>query len=211
MNLPTSYQGFVPLPSGEALRVAWPTLNRNLPVAPGKFFARTRVNPDYGKPGWTRDCGKRFHRGCDIAPVHATPTGRTTVVEFTDCATGTDFASAEPTFVPHDEVFCVCDGIVVEAVTDAMASDFGRHVMIEHRWPRSGAIFYTLYAHLAEVVVSTSSLIIHPSFLLGCMGQTSRSADARNWMQIAPHLHFEVRDAAGRAYDPVEFLQRYGD
>jgi murein DD-endopeptidase MepM/ murein hydrolase activator NlpD len=41
------------------------------------------------------------------------------------------------------------------------------------------------------------------------MGQTSRSADARNWMAIAPHLHFEVRDADGHAYDPVEFLKRF--
>ena len=40
------------------------------------------------------------------------------------------------------------------------------------------------------------------------MGQTARSADARNWMAIAPHLHFEVRDAEGRAYEPVEFLKR---
>ena len=45
---------------------------------------------------------------------------------------------------------------------------------------------------------------------LGRMGQTSRSADARNWMLVAPHLHFEVRDAAGKAYDPVEFLHRFG-
>jgi murein DD-endopeptidase MepM/ murein hydrolase activator NlpD len=28
-------------------------------------------------------------------------------------------------------------------------------------------------------------------------------------MAIAPHLHFEVRDAEGRAYEPVEFLKRF--
>ena len=44
---------------------------------------------------------------------------------------------------------------------------------------------------------------------LGVMGQTSRSADARNWMAVAPHLHFEVRNAAGESYDPVEFLSRF--
>jgi hypothetical protein len=80
--------GFVPLPAAELLRIAWPTPNHNLIAAPDRFFARTRANPDYGKPGWTRDCGKRFHRGCDIAPVHLTPTGKTTRVTFTDCATG---------------------------------------------------------------------------------------------------------------------------
>jgi hypothetical protein len=28
-------------------------------------------------------------------------------------------------------------------------------------------------------------------------------------MAIAPHLHFEVRDAQGNSYDPVEFLRAY--
>ena len=202
MNWPAPYQGFVPLPSNESLRVVWPT--------PGRAFARTRVNPDYGKPGWTRDCGRRFHRGCDIAAVQFAPTGQTTVVEFTDCATGQDFPSTEPTFVPHDPVCCVYDGEVIEAVTDEMASDFGRHVVIAHRWPVSGAKFYTLYGHLAEVVVSPQLSVVSGQ-RLGIMGQTSRSADARNWMLIAPHLHFEVRDADGQAYDPAEFLRRFGE
>jgi murein DD-endopeptidase MepM/ murein hydrolase activator NlpD len=199
---------FLPLPDGEPLRVAWPTPNRYLLDAPEKFFARTRVNPDYGKPGWTRDCGKRFHRGCDIAPISVTPTGRRTVVTFTDCATGRDFESEEPTFVPHDDVFCVFDGVVIEAVTDENASDFGRHVVVEHRWPASGEKFFTLYGHLSVVFVTHRSPLTARQ-LLGCMGQTSRVADARNWMQVAPHLHFEARDAAGRAFDPAEFLRRF--
>jgi murein DD-endopeptidase MepM/ murein hydrolase activator NlpD len=189
---------FIPLPADESLRAVWPT--------PGREFARTRVNPDFGKPGWTRECGRRFHRGCDIAPVNVTPTGETTRVIFTDCATNTDFESDEPTFVPHDEIFCVCDGVVHELVTDENASDFGRHVVVEHRWPRSGAVFYTLYAHLAELAVSGQ---VKMGQRLGLMGQTSRSADARNWILIAPHLHFEVRDSENRAHDPAEFLWRF--
>jgi len=191
---------FVPLPDNEVVRVVWPT--------PGCEFARTRVNPDYGKPGWTRDCGRRFHRGCDIAPVNVTLTGKTTRVVFTDCATQTDFESEEPTFIPHDPVFCVCDGIVAEAVIDEDASDFGRHVVIEHRWPGSGGRFFTLYGHLAEIAVSGHGSAVGCGQRIGMMGQTSRDADARNWMLIAPHLHFEVRDAFGRAYDPMEFLRR---
>lgn len=201
MTTPT----FVPLPAGELLRVSWPTSNRLLFSAPEKFFARTRINPDYGKPGFTRDCGRRFHRGCDIAPVNVTAAGRTTVVVFTDCATNTDFESAEPVWVPHDDVFAVCDGVVQEAVRDENASDFGRHVVIAHRWPGCGAAFFSLYGHLAEVSAVAGS-VIGGGERLGRMGQTSRSADARNWMLVAPHLHFEVWDGAGRAYDPVEFL-----
>jgi murein DD-endopeptidase MepM/ murein hydrolase activator NlpD len=191
---------FTPLPN-ETIQIAWPTPNRHLFDAPEKFFARTRVNPDYGKPGFTRDCGKRFHRGCDIAPVHVTATGKMTTVMFTDCVTGTEYPSDEPTFVPHDEVFAVCPGKPIEIVTDENASDFGRHVVCEHRWPASGEQFFTLYAHLAEIQIEGACL--------GRMGQTSRISDARNWMAIAPHLHFEVRDAAGNAYDPVEFLRRF--
>jgi hypothetical protein len=197
---------FIALPADETLSIAWPTPNHFLLDAPEKFFARTRVNADYGKPGFTRDCGKRFHRGCDIAPVNVTATGRTTRVIFTDCTTNTDFESEEPTFAPHDDVFCVFDGRVAEVVEDAEMSDFGKHVVIEHVWPRSGEKFFTLYAHLARIHVADSVI---RGQLRGKMGQTARGADARNWMSIAPHLHFEVRNAAGRAYEPVEFLKTF--
>jgi len=206
VTAPTGYQQFVPLPSGETIHIAWPTANHALFDAPDRFFARTRVNPDYGKPGWTRDCGKRFHGGCDIAPVNVTATGKTTRVGFTDCTTGRDFESVEPKFVPHDEVFCVFSGIVSEVITDESQSDFGKHIVVEHTWPRSREKFYTLYAHLAETSCPQSAV---SGQRIGMMGQTSRSADARNWMAIAPHLHFEVLSAPGKPYDPVEFLRRF--
>lgn len=200
---------FLTLPDDERLRIAWPTANHSLFDAPEKFFARTRVNADYGKPGWTRDCGKRFHRGCDIAPVRVTATGRTSRVVFTDCATNKDFESEEPTFVPHDDVFCVFDGTVAEIVVDENVSDFGKHAVIKHTWPRGGAKFFTLYAHLAEVSTFPVSSPISQGVNVGRMGQTSRTADARNWMAIAPHLHFEVRDGNGQSYDPAEFLKQF--
>ena len=204
----TAYQTFVPLPSDEPLRIGWPTPNRTLAADPDRFFARTRVNPEFGKPGWTRDCGRRFHRGCDIAPVSVSPTGQTAKVVFTDCATGRDFESEEPTFVPHDDVFSVFAGTVHELVDDESASDFGKHVVIAHTWPRSGETFFTLYGHLSEILISDPSPLT-AGCLLGRMGRTSRSADARNWLAVAPHLHFEVRNAAGQSYDPAEFLRRF--
>jgi len=203
------YQQFVPLPSDEHIRIAWPTPNRFLFEIPEKFFARTRVNPDYGKPGWTRDCGKRFHRGCDIAPVNVTATGKSSRVIFTDCATGRDFESNEPTFVPQDEVFCVFDGMVHEIIEDETASDFGKHIVIEHTWPRSRQKVRTLYAHLSEIFIPHDSSLILQGTRVGRMGQTSRSADARNWLAIAPHLHFEVGTADDKPHDPVEFLRRF--
>ena len=203
-----AYQHFIPLPSNETIRIAWPTPNRALFDTPEKYFARTRVNPDFGKPGWTRDCGKRLHRGCDIAPVNVTPTGKTTRVLFTNCVTNKDFESEEPAFVPHDDVFCVFDGTVTEMVEDENVSDFGKHVIVAHRWLGNGEKFFTLYAHLAEVAVSLQQSVVS-GIRIGVMGQTSRDADARNWMTIAPHLHFEVRDAHDKSHDPLEFLRQF--
>ena len=137
--------------------------------------------------------------------------------------------------MPQDEVFCVFDGRVAEVVEDENVSDFGRHIVIEHVWPHSGERFFTLYAHLAEIGNDLMNfngrraetarptndtarrarrsrptrIAVVRGQRIGKMGQTARSADARNWMAIAPHLHFEVRDAEGRAYEPVEFLKRY--
>jgi hypothetical protein len=213
VKLPPDYQQFATLPSDETIRIAWPTPNHFLFDEPTKFFARTRANADYGKPGWTRDCGKRFHHGCDIAPIHAVATGKTTRVVFTDCSTGHDFESDEPASIPDDDVFCVLDGVVSEIVTDESVSDLGKHIVLEHLWPRTRKKLFTLYAHLAEISIQRPPFCTQGRAAsgqrIGKMGQTSRNADARNWMAIAPHLHFEARDANGRSYDPSEFLRRF--
>lgn len=202
------------------LHIAWPTPNHALFDSPATFFARTAANPDYGKPGFTRDCGKRLHRGVDIAPVSVTATGKTTKVIFTNCATGLDYESEQPTFVPHDEVFCVFEGTVSELIVDETKSDFGKHLVIEHVWPLSKRKFYTLYGHLASALPprrgetspwagSTQHSALSTGDRLGRMGQTARSADARNWMAVAPHMHFEVWDEDRHPYDPLEFLKRF--
>ena len=201
-------EAFVPLPAGVVLCAAWPTPSRGLFAAPDSYFARTRANPSYGLPGFTRDCGRRFHRGCDIAPVAPVPTGGTTVVTFSDCALGTEYDSEEPTFACNDPVFAVAAGVVAEAAEDAGASLLGRHLLLEHRWPGGGRPFYTLYAHLQAVTVAPGDQVAAGA-RIGTMGQTSSSADARNWMAIAPHLHFEVWDEARRPCDPVEFLRSF--
>ena len=209
MSAPQSQSQFVPLPGDEIVHLVWPTPNHSLFDAPGKFFARTSANPDYGKPGFTRDCGERLHRGVDIAPVSVTATGKTTKVIVTDCATGKDYECEEPTFVPHDEVSCVFEGKIHEVIDGESKSDFGKHIVIEHVWPLSKRKFYTLYGHLATIRISQSAIGIRQSEILGIMGQTARSADARNWMMVAPHMHFEVWDEDRRAYDPLEFLRRF--
>ncbi|MCO5045635.1 MAG: M23 family metallopeptidase [Verrucomicrobia bacterium] len=183
--------------------LAWPTRGRSLFTDEARYIARTRVNPDYGKPGWTRDCGKRFHRGVDIAPLHVRPAGHTVRVEFSDCATGREYPSDEPACFPEDEVYAVLPGRVVECNAVEAESSLGLFVVLEHR----DAQCFTLYAHLAALDVVVGSDLAAGA-RLGLMGQTSRIPDARNWMAIAPHVHFEVILPSGVGADPLEFLQR---
>jgi hypothetical protein len=206
MNSDSPTELFIPLPANEEIALAWPTPNRSLFSEPTKYFAKTRVNPSYGMSGWTRDCGRRAHYGCDIAPLYVTSSGAHTTVEFTDCKTGADFLSEEPVFIPHDDVYCVFDGKVHEVITDDTSSPLGQHIVISHRWPKSSEAFFTVYAHLTSCDATGD---VHRGQRIGQMGQTSSIADARNWMLIAPHLHFEVRDLSGHPHDPIEFLRRY--
>lgn len=182
--------------------LAWPTNSRALFADPTRYVARTRANPNYGLPGWTRDCGRRFHRGLDIAPTRVRSAGYSVTVQFSDCATGREYESLEPASVPEDEVFSVLPGRVVEVNGDPEASDLGCFVALEHVQG-----FFTLYAHLASVDV-VAGREVDAGVRLGPMGQTSRSADARAWMAIAPHLHFEVIAGDGGAHNPLEFLRR---
>ncbi len=205
---PSRPSGFADLPVGETIDAAWPTPNHALRTAPDHFFARTKANPDYGKPGWTRECGKRFHQGCDVTPVRKRVTGRKTTVTFTDCATGAEYDSEEPTFIAEDPVFSVYNGIVAEAITDPATSDFGRHVVMRHEWPGDGGSFYSLYGHLADVSVKEGA-VVQAGRRLGTMGATSRIADARKWMAVSPHLHFEVWNAEKKPMDPAAFLDRF--
>lgn len=199
---------FQPAPEDESFQIAWPTPRHDLFSHPQSYFAATPANPDYGRPGWTRDGGKRFHGGVDIAPLRRRSGGRTVTLLFTDLATGREYPAEAPTWIPEDEIYCVADGVVAEAVLREEDSDFGLHVVVRHAWPRAGTSFFTLYGHLAEVGVSAGQPV-GAGTCLGRMGGTSRIADARLWLAAFPHLHFEVRDAQQRRHDPLEFLGRF--
>jgi murein DD-endopeptidase MepM/ murein hydrolase activator NlpD len=107
-----------------------------------------------------------------------------------------------------DPVAAVLAGRAAEVNLFEEGSDFGLFTVLRHAWPGTGRPFYTLYAHLSDVRVRVGEEVQTGS-PLGRMGQTSRNADARNWMAIAPHLHFEVWNEAGESHDPAEFLSRW--
>jgi hypothetical protein len=142
-------EGFQPLPEHETLGLAWPTTRRDLFAHPGDYIVRTPANPDYGKPGWTRDAGQRFHRGVDLAPARLHPTGTLIRLRFTDLGSGREYPAEVPGWCPEDDVYAVAEGVVVEAVTQESESDFGLHVVLRHAWPESRAAFFTLYGQCA--------------------------------------------------------------
>lgn len=204
----TDKTAFAPRPAHDTASLKWPTDNHTLFDHPENFFAATRANSDYGKPGWTRDCGKRFHRGCDIAPVNKSSDGKTHTVQFSDCAKGTEYAAEEPGWIPHDQVYAVCAGVVVELGNEPLADTLGKYVIVEHRWEKQGYAFYSMYAHLDSIAVRIGQVLAGGD-VIGTMGQTSSSADAREWMAIAPHLHLEFWNDAGESFDPVDILSHF--
>src|SRR6476659_872943 len=72
----------------------------------------------------------KFHEGIDIRCLHRDARGE-----------------------PLDEVRAIADGKVVHANQVAGYSNYGRYIVIEHRW--DGSSYYSLYGHL-------SSIHVHP-------------------------------------------------
>ena len=85
---------------------------------------------------------------------------------------------------PTDEVRAAAAGTVVHASREARASNYGRYVVVEHRW--DGSPFYTLYAHLASISVEPGQAV-RQGETLGIMGFTGAGIDRER-----AHTHFEV-------------------
>ena len=74
-------------------------------------------------------------------------------------------------------------------------TSYGHHVIISH--PASET--ETLYAHLSEIDDTIRrGREVERGERIGLSGNTGRSA--------GPHVHFEVRDARGRAQNPISFM-----
>ena len=103
----------------------------------------------------------KLHEGIDICPLHRDAAGN-----------------------PLDDVLAAADGIVVHASSASGASNYGRYVVIEHQI--EGSPFYTLYAHLASVIVGPDQKI-RQGEPIGRLGFTGAGIDRQR-----AHLHFEV-------------------
>jgi hypothetical protein len=104
---------------------------------------------------------RQFHEGIDVAPVKRDQAGN-----------------------PLDPVSSIAAGTVVHASPVSGHSNYGRYVVVEHRWDESPV--YSLYAHLAEVTCKTGDRV-NAGGVLGRMGYSGAGLS-----RTRAHLHLEI-------------------
>jgi murein DD-endopeptidase MepM/ murein hydrolase activator NlpD len=112
----------------------------------------------------------RFHEGIDIRPLRRDASGE-----------------------PLDEVRAIADGTVVHTNVVAGFSNYGRFVVVEHRW--DGSSYYSLYGHLSSIAVKPGTEIRRGE-ILGVMGHTGEGLN-----QARAHLHLELNLMLSRQFE----------
>lgn len=92
-------------------------------------------------------------------------------------------------------VYAAASGVVVDVNGERAA--LGNHVEIRHLI--DGVTYSTVYGHMAEHPLVEVGEHLELGHQLGIVGSTGVST--------GPHLHFEVHDATGAAFDPLPWLR----
>jgi len=103
----------------------------------------------------------RFHEGIDIRPLHRDAHGE-----------------------PLDEVRAIADGKVVHVNSVPGYSNYGKYIVIEHRW--GGSNYYSLYGHLSSLAVQTGETMKRGQ-RIAVMGYTGTGLNRER-----AHLHLEL-------------------
>jgi murein DD-endopeptidase MepM/ murein hydrolase activator NlpD len=112
----------------------------------------------------------RFHEGIDIKPMHRDAAGE-----------------------PLDEVRAIADGKVVHINLAAGHSNYGRYVVVEHRW--DGSPYYSLYGHLSSIGVKPGQSV-HKGEPIAVMGYTGVGINRER-----AHVHLELNLMLSRAFE----------
>ena len=112
----------------------------------------------------------KFHEGIDIAPMERDKAGN-----------------------PLDAVHSIADGTVVHISPIAGRSNYGKYVVVEHRWNDSP--IYSIYAHLSEITVKIGDPV-KLGDKLGQMGFTGAGID-----RARSHVHLEITLMISDRYD----------
>lgn len=98
-------------------------------------------------------------------------------------------------------------------------SRIGLYVMLEHRIPGEGT-FFSIYGHLDSAAVKEGDAVL-PGDFIGTVGMTGNTTGPHVHLQIdrddgtRPHVRYQPdaiptkAEAAKRAINPVEFIQKY--
>jgi hypothetical protein len=96
--------------------------------------------------------------------------------------------------VPLDTVRAISSGEVVYVKARPRRSDYGRYVVVEHRW--DGSPFFSLYAHLGTVSVEPGLRVVAGEGL-GIMGYSGAGLS-----RDRAHLHLEVGMLLNETFEP---------
>ena len=150
-----------------AMEVSLPTANAMLfePAAEAQYFQGT-AGRDWrsGRYGCVRSDGRQFHEGVDIRCIHRDRRG-----------------------MPLDPVVAVSEGEVAYIASVAGSSNYGRYVVIRHRW--DGVEVYSLYAHLASIAPGVRA---GQSVMKGQVIGTLGFSGTQEMPKERAHLHFEI-------------------
>jgi Peptidase family M23 len=103
----------------------------------------------------------RFHEGIDIRSLHRDTNGE-----------------------PLDEVRAIAGGKVVHVNLVPGYSNYGKYVVIEHRW--DGSNYYSLYGHLSSIAVQPGETVTR-GYPIAVMGYTGTGINRER-----AHLHLEL-------------------
>jgi murein DD-endopeptidase MepM/ murein hydrolase activator NlpD len=112
----------------------------------------------------------KFHEGIDISPVKRDQAGN-----------------------PLDLVSSIAAGRVAHVSPIAGRSNYGKYVVVEHRWENSS--IYSLYAHLADITCKPGDTV-NAGSVLGRMGYTGAGID-----RVRAHLHLEIGMLVNSQFD----------
>ncbi|HEX8076912.1 MAG TPA: M23 family metallopeptidase [Chthoniobacterales bacterium] len=112
----------------------------------------------------------RLHEGIDIKPLQRDGKGE-----------------------PLDPVRAIAPGVVVHASQMAGFSNYGRYVVVEHRF--DGCKYYSLYGHLSTIAVREGQKVEQRE-QLGVMGHTGEGLN-----QARAHLHLELNLILSRQFE----------
>jgi murein DD-endopeptidase MepM/ murein hydrolase activator NlpD len=111
----------------------------------------------------------RFHEGIDIRPMHRDERGE-----------------------PLDEVRAIADGKVVYTSLVPGYSNYGKYIVIEHRW--NGSPYFSLYGHLSKIDIRSGD-VVHRGQHIAVMGYTGVGINRER-----AHLHLELNLMLSRKF-----------